>query len=304
MRKPGRPPYVSRREEAKEGKDYRDVINTAVCVFLDLFYKTTEPCLWKRRQLDNLVDILIHFSQLLDFPQQAFLHFKNSSPPKKICLRLCTHSQVVLIFFSCVECKGRYFGKHLFFSLLKTWQWKSVGFDVVRPLLAFIVFSVPQKNRKGLEWHEGFLAILSLQSNRNPHSCFSSLHKWQSWVETFFRLHHGCVNWPLSKERFLAALLQSSLERVRDTLRAHITTAVETWERERDFLRPIRPVLVHPAILLFIDSHPFVISEGLPDPFVPFQPTFFWLCCSRLGGPARSLLFGSGWSFIFPPSRN
>lgn len=28
MRKPGRPPYVSRREEAKEGKDYSDVIQT------------------------------------------------------------------------------------------------------------------------------------------------------------------------------------------------------------------------------------------------------------------------------------
>ncbi len=40
MRKPGRPPYVSRREEAKEGKDYRDVIQTFSykysCVFRPL----------------------------------------------------------------------------------------------------------------------------------------------------------------------------------------------------------------------------------------------------------------------------
>lgn len=81
MRKPGRPPYVSRREEAKEGKDYRDVIQILSykysCVFLDVFYKTTEPCLWKRRQLDNVFDILMHFRPFLGAPQWGFLYLKG-----------------------------------------------------------------------------------------------------------------------------------------------------------------------------------------------------------------------------------
>lgn len=43
MRKPGRPLYVSRREEKKKEKIIEMffkllAINTAVCVFLDLFY--------------------------------------------------------------------------------------------------------------------------------------------------------------------------------------------------------------------------------------------------------------------------
>ncbi len=150
MRKPGRPPYVSRREEAKEGKDYRDVIQTLSykysCVFLDLFYKTTEPCLWKRHQLD----MLMHFWPFLGVPQWDFLYLKGEFTHSRVVPNLCE-------FVSCVGCKSRYFQKQLSKNLTVKVNGVQCCF---RPLCFHcmdksICLLCSTKKRKGLEWHEG-----------------------------------------------------------------------------------------------------------------------------------------------------
>lgn len=152
--------------------------------------------------------------------------------------------------------------------------------------------------RKESHWND-MREIIIYHSIRNPHSCSKSIRfgcKFEKDSSRLcklavdgaaFWLHFSSPVWSVYATRYELILLQPLKP-----------------ENEQNFLRPIHPVLVHPAIVLFIDSHPFVIPEGLPNPFMAFQPVFFWLCCTRLCGPARSLLIGSVWSFIFPPSRN
>jgi len=143
MRKPGRPPYVSRREEAKEGKDYRDVFQTVsykygcvcACVFRPLLQDNRALSV-NKASAGQCFDILLYFrkfvgvcssSRLFTLYQMNFMTFQTN-----------TFSVFVLGFFSAK-------------------QWTSVGSSVVLDTIDFHYFVFHRRTitHTSLKRHEG-----------------------------------------------------------------------------------------------------------------------------------------------------